>query len=447
MSGILTSELNTRASCKPVPLPLKKNMQWTFLGNSAYGACQWAIIVIITKMGTPEMVGQFALGLAICAPVFTFANLNLRIVQATDARCDYHFGHFMGLRLLSIPGALLVIGAIILISGYSRQIALVVLAVAVIRSLADTIYGALQQREYMDRIGISLFMRSALSILVLIAILTLTGQVLWGTLGLALAIAIILICYDIGNGVWALNLSKNPEGESFIARWREGVRVLHPLWEKTKLRSLFRTALPLGVVWMLISLSISIPRYYIEHYMGTKELGVFAALFQLMLAGTIVVMAICQAAQPRMAQYFAAGNFSAFRRLLFFLSGTAVLLGVIGILAAYLGGQEILTLLYRRQYGEYIACFRWMMVASVFYYLTSALGFGLTATRNFDRLFLPYLVAVGISALCSWLLIPAFGLLGAAWTLGVVNLLVSFMLAIILILLSIKISKNKLPGI
>lgn len=68
---------------------------WTFIGNVVYAGCQWGMLVVLTKLGSPEMVGQFALGLAITAPVFRFADLRLRNVQATDTRREYLFGDYL----------------------------------------------------------------------------------------------------------------------------------------------------------------------------------------------------------------------------------------------------------------------------------------------------------------------------------------------------------------
>src|SRR5512143_2641504 len=73
------------ATVAPRLLSLRRNFSWTLAGNIVYAGCQWGVLVILAKLGTPEMVGQFALGLAVTAPVIIFANLALRGVQVTDA--------------------------------------------------------------------------------------------------------------------------------------------------------------------------------------------------------------------------------------------------------------------------------------------------------------------------------------------------------------------------
>ena len=136
-------------------LSLKQNFSWTFVGNGVYQACQWGMLVVLAKLTSPEAVGQFALGLAVCAPVVMLTNLQLRAVQATDARGEYEFADYLGLRLLMTGLALAVIAGVALVA-YSSVTTLVILAVGLAKSfeaLSDVLYGLLQQRERMDRIA------------------------------------------------------------------------------------------------------------------------------------------------------------------------------------------------------------------------------------------------------------------------------------------------------
>ena len=73
------------------PLSLRGNFSWSLAGNVVYAACQWGMLMAITRLGSPEMLGQFALGLAVTTPLLAFANLKAKGVQASDARREYHF--------------------------------------------------------------------------------------------------------------------------------------------------------------------------------------------------------------------------------------------------------------------------------------------------------------------------------------------------------------------
>ena len=98
---------------------------------------------------------------------------------------------------------------------------------------------------------------------------------------------------------------------------------------------------------MLVSLNTNIPRYFIQHYLGERELGIFAAMFYLMVAGNTIIAALGQSASPRLAMYNESRDLKAFRRPLGWLVELGAALRAAGILMALVLGREILTALYR----------------------------------------------------------------------------------------------------
>src|ERR1700761_4467989 len=90
-------------------LSLRANFVWTFAGNIVYSGCQWGGLVVLAKLGSPELVGEYSLGLAIAMPVLMFAMLQLRPVIASDVREEYRFGDYLGFRILTTIVASLVI--------------------------------------------------------------------------------------------------------------------------------------------------------------------------------------------------------------------------------------------------------------------------------------------------------------------------------------------------
>ena len=393
-------------------LSLKQNFSWTFVGNVVYQACQWGMLVVLAKLTSPEAVGQFALGLAVCAPVVMLTNLHLRAVQATDARGEYQFGDYLGLRLLMTGLALAVIAGIALV-GYSSATTWIILAVGLAKSfqaLSDVFYGLLQQHERMDCIAKSMMIKGPLSLVLFGATLYLTRSVFWGVLGLAVASALVLLTYDTSSGILILKASDpNPK--------RNRLLVLRLRWVPRILLRLAWLALPLGLVMMLISLNANIPRYFIEHYLGERELGIFVAMAYLIVAGSMVVGALGQSATPRLAKYYAAGNAAGFRNLVMKMVGIGVLLGAVGVLIAAVASRELLTLLYTPEYAQESGVFFWLMVAGGIAYVSSFLGYTMTAARYFKvQLPLFTLVAGTTTAACLWL-VPQWGLVGAAWAL------------------------------
>jgi O-antigen/teichoic acid export membrane protein len=417
MASPVARHLKTLMGQAPVgSLPLRTNFAWTFVGNAIYAGCQWGMLVVLAKLGSPAMVGQFALALAITAPVLLFTNLQTSDVQATDARRTYRFGDYLGLRLITTSLAILFILGIVVASGYRTETALVVFVVGLAKaseSVSDILFSLLQQRERMDRIAISKSIKGLLSLVALGTGIYLSGSLLVGAICMAISWVAVLLLYDIRSGALVLNRSPHTEEDPLVQDHQERER-LRPRWVPLNMVKLVWLALPLGLVMLLISLNTNIPRYFIEHYSGERGLGIFAAMSYLMVAGTTVVGALGQSATPRLAKLYAAGNKAAFTSLMWKLVCLGALLGVPGIVAVVFAGRQILTLLYRPEYAEHADVFPWLMAAAGLGYVASFLGYGMTAARYF-RPQLPLFLAVGLTTLIACaLLIPKGGLLGAA---------------------------------
>lgn len=385
-------------------LSLRRNFAWTLTGNVVYAACQWAMLVVLAKLGSPQKVGLFALGLAVTAPVIQLSNLQLRGIQATDAREEFQFPDYLGLRLVMTGAALAVIAAVAVSAGYGAEASAVIIAVGVAKafeSVSDVIYGLMQHHERMDRIAQSMLIKGPLSLLALGVCVRLTGSVLWGSVGLAAAWLAVLLSYDIRSA----------------ALLRGSWRAMLPQWRPERLRRLAVQAAPLGVVMMLVSLNTNIPRYFIERTRGTHDLGIFAAITYLMVAGTTIVAALGQSASPRLARHFAQRRIQAFSLLMWRLVVVGAALGGVGVIVALAAGKPLLTALYRPEYGEAAPVFVWAMAAASLTYVATFVGYGLTATRQFLVQAPLFLVVTLATLVACALLVPRQGILGATWAL------------------------------
>jgi O-antigen/teichoic acid export membrane protein len=391
---------------RPRPLSLRANFAWTLAGNVVYAACQWAILVAIARLASPDAVGRFSLGLAVTGPLFLLTGLQLRASQATDAARGFRFAGYFGVRLGGMAAALVATAAIVALSGYDRDTAAVILAVAAskaIEGVSDVYYGLSQQNERMRPIAISLMWRGALSVVAVGAVLWAGGGISLATVALAASWAAVLLAYD--RRAAAPLLPPSARGGPFRPEWRGAGRIVV-------------TCLPLGVVMMLLSLRANLPRYFIEDAMGAAELGVFAALSSLLVAGNVVVSALGQSAMPRLARHYHDGDLKAFRRLLARLLAIAGIVGAAGLAVAVVAGEPLLGLVFGPPYAAQHELLVVLMAAGAVLFAASFLGYGLTAARRF-AVQLPLFGATTLVAAgaCLWL-VPARGLRGAAYAWG-----------------------------
>ena len=249
------------------PLSLSRNTSWNAFGLAITAICQWAILIVLAKLGKPEMIGQYTLGLAVTAPIMLFANLQLRAVQVMDVQRCYPFGDLLTLRLITTCMALAAIVLVSFCSGYRWETAYVVLAVGLIKaldSLSDLMQGLYQQSERMDWVAWSQILKSVLGLGAMAAMIALSGSILGGTIAMAGLLGVCLVFYDL------------PTAARLLAS--RGVNELSPRWNPAVLGRVAWRALPYGIVIMLVSLTFNIPRYTIQRLHGEAALGIFSCL-------------------------------------------------------------------------------------------------------------------------------------------------------------------------
>lgn len=384
---------------------LRKNVAWSLVGNVVYAASQWAMLVILAQLTSPLAVGQFALGMALTAPVVLLLNLQLRAAQATDARGAYEFRDYLALRLTAVALSLVVVIAAALVAGYRRETVFVVVGIALAKcaeSITDVFHGLFQRHERMELIAKSCIAKSALSLGAFSAGIYFTGDVAWGVAGLAAAWTAMLVGYDIPQ---AMRLSRQDPAKPIDLR---------PRWRGRPLLQLVRVTLPLGLASMLIALNTNLPRYFLEHFLGEKSLGIFAALAYFVIAGSTAVGAVAESAMPRLANHHARGDSAEYGRLLGKLLAVAVVVGVLGVGVTLLAGRLLLQVVYGAEYAAAAPAFVWIMAAGLLTYVASVLSNGLLAARRFaEQLMLLACVALVMAGACA-VLVPQFGLVGAA---------------------------------
>lgn len=384
---------------------LRRNVAWSLAGNVIYAASQWAMLVILAKLTSPLAVGQFALGLALTAPVVLLMNMRLRAVQATDARGAYEFCDYLALRLTTVVFMLVTVVTAVLLIGYRRETVIVVVGIAIAKcaeSISDIFHGLFQRHERMELIAKSSLAKSALSLAAFSAGVYLTREAAFGVAGLAAAWTAVLVGYDIPQ---ALRLARQDPTQRIHVR---------PRWRGRSPLQLVRVTLPLGITAMLVGLNYNVPRYFLEHLLGEGALGIYATLAYFVYAGLTVVGAFNDSAIPRLANHHARGQSAAYLRLLGKLLAIGVVIGALGVAVALFGGRLLLQVLYGAEYAAAAAPFVWIMVGGLVAYIGGILNDALLAARRFrEQLMLLTCVALVMVGACA-VLIPRWGLMGAA---------------------------------
>ncbi len=394
------SEITRPASISVIAPPLRITFAWTLGGNIIYAGCQWGMISVLAKLGSTTAVGQFALALAITAPIFMFTNLALRSVEATDARCEFDFGHYFTLRMTSTALAVIAILAAVTFLKYDKKVSAVIILIGLaktVESFSDVIAGLLQRHERLDQVAISMMLKGGLSITAFGATFYYFRSVAGACLALVLAWLTVFLLYD-------LRLAASLVGSNS--------RFICPSLKR--LSQLAKLSLPLGIVAALSSFNFNIPRYAIQHCRGASELGVFSALGYVTVAMTLLVNAMAQSAIVRLSKSFAMGLLAHYSRLLVRMAALCVLAAGVAIMLCKLFGSMALQIIYGTEYAAHVGLLQLFIAVAGVTAVAAVLGCGMTAARRF-RAQLPVLTAtVLVCAVGAITLTPKFGAVGSA---------------------------------
>ncbi len=374
----------------------ERAVAWGLVGSIGYAGCQWGILLVTARLGTPEWVGLFSYATAVSAPIFMMTNMQLGSLQATDGAGAFRFADYWRHRFIfSLMGyaALLVGGAARLDPGLAGILALVG-AAKVAESWSDVHHGRFQRGRRQDLVARSQLIRGIAGVGVVAAAIALTHRLWPAMLGLAMVWTATWYWHDrrVGEGVEPASLSGSG-----------------------RVRALAGQAFPLGVAAMLVSANVSVPRLVLERFAGSHALGLFAAIAYLVVGGRMVALPFAQVYAPRLGDALAAGRGDEFRALLIRLLGIGLVLGVIGLFVAIGFGSQFLAAVYGPEYAGEQRAFVILMVAAGLGYLSIFLQVGVTAARAIGAQVPVVLLSIVATTVVAVLVVPTRKVEGAAW--------------------------------
>jgi O-antigen/teichoic acid export membrane protein len=380
---------------------LRKSVAWTAVGNAAYLGSQYGILMVLAKLGSATLVGEYSLGLAIVTPFFVLAQMQLRQVLVTDVRKELPFAAFFWIRALAGALAMTCSLAVVGVIRYDAHFLSVTALLGVAKfaeSQSDMAYGAMQRRERMDLIAVSMISRGVFGLVAVTVTLAMGGSLLMACASLAGVWCAILFLVDLPL------VRSGAIGEVLLRRW-DGPAV----------RQLVRVSAPLTLAAGVGSLCGSLPRYVLELYEGPEAVAMFSvAMAPIALMG-LFTGALSQATLARASVYLQTGRLAAFRSLALRLAGLNVLVGA-GVVAGLLVAGDVAVRFFFTP--EYEAAVPIMIILGLGVALSGLAAFGmtvLTAARRFSPQFAIALAALIVQVVGCFVLVPHFGLNGAAW--------------------------------
>ncbi len=373
------------------------------VGNGAFAFAQWLQLSLIAKYCSLETLGLFTLTLGVISPIYLFFGLQLRTLIVTNIRPEVSFNVYLKLRIYtSILAFLFTLLLALVISDFSILPFFILLSFQKILEGFSELFNSIQQhKERMDILARSMLLKAAAIIFSI-----LLGLLVFNSLFIAFFFIILIYISIIYFNDYKVYRKDATTGISF------GV-------SRKVLLSVGRTALPLGIVLLVVSLNANISKYFIEYFAGTGIQAIYSSITYILVIGLFVVDSLGQTFVPRISKYYFNKNYPSFIKIVCVFLLSSITIGLSLFLLSFFFGSEILQLLFNSKIASYNIFFTKYMLVSLLVFVASSLGFTLTAMGEFK--IQPYIniFILLLNVVLSFFLIKYFLLDGIIIVLGI----------------------------
>ena len=401
---------------------ISRNISWSLFGSFGYAVCQWMILTIIAKLGTPSILGEYSLGLAITAPVIMFLNFQLRYLLATDTKNIFFVKTYFITRVFSSIIAFFLIFFIATCCSFSINTNYIIILLGLsksIESISDISFGFFAKYDKFDLIAKSVILKGIISTLVFYFIMKKYHELIYACVSIVVTWGCILMLYDIKQMKKIIN-AKN-------------INLTIEKLQYSECLKLICYSFPLGIVMMIMSVNFNLPKYFIKTMLSEKELGIYSALVYFSVVGLTVIRAISNSVNTKLAKVYNEKDIVKFKNLLINLIVFILFLGLICVLSSIVFGEKILAIFYTIEYSKSKNIFIMIMIASVFMFYSSLLESILVTTRNFKIQIVNHISKFIISGVFCWIFIKKFGIIIAPLSMLLGGILSSVIYTLVLL--------------
>ena len=299
-----------------------------FTGTAIYLVSLWAMLPLLVRMTDYQSAGAFSLAIALCNLFFTISVSGMRSFQISDIKKQYTDQQYLLARLISITIGFAACLLFLAFMSYEKMHSIVIALFMVYKSFeafSDLCYGYYQNHgSQFTNICISLTIKGIVQFLAFYLGLLIFGDLRHAVILMATSILVIIAVYDLPR----IRMNVKP----FL-------RLSKHNWERAL--NLFKRCSPMIVVLLAAPLMQAIPRMYFEDRFSIELFGIFSSVAAPVLIITVFIGSALVPYVPKFAEYVNSNNYKSLTKLLLAITGVALSLGGLSIIAAFYFGECI----------------------------------------------------------------------------------------------------------
>lgn len=370
-----------------------KNFIWNSLGTGINSFNSLFFLIIVTRVNGTEAAGIFSLGYATACILYTLAMYSGRLCQVTDVEGKIKDKDYIVTRLVTC--LLMCLGAAIflIIKRYSLFKTSIFVLLAIYRGIeafADVLYGVMQKNGFLYKCGKSLAGKGFVGIALFLIVDLLTKNLDYACLSIIVINLIILFVYDYL--IVTKNLIEEPKclKENVISILKN---------------EFFVFANSFAGIYIL-----NAPKYAIDGYLSEDMQAIYGYIMMPATVMTLFTQFIVMPFLGKMKVMFEEKRIDDLKSTAFKIKLVVIAFGLFAVLAAFLLGPEVLSILYGLDLKGYRINLCIIIGSYIFYALSYVDLVTLTTIRHTFVQFVIYVISMVVAFIGSNVLVRTLGL-------------------------------------
>ena len=394
---------------------LKKDFIWNTIGSTVNAFSSLFYMIIVTRLNGVTDAGIFTFAFSTATLFYIIGIYAGRTYQVTDSDKISNHDYLVNKYITCI--AMIIFSIIfILYKNYSFNKTIIILVLCflkMIEAFSEFFYAYMQKNNLLYKVGISLTLKTFLSIFIFLVIDLLTRNILFSSVFMIISYLLIMFMYDFKQFKLS-EIIKEPANKKNII--------------DIFIKGFFTFSLSFLTMYI-----INIPRYSVDRYLIDEFNTIFGILIMPASAMVLLSQFVFQPLLMKIKSNLDENNYNALKKLIIKMALFIILLGIFVLILAYFLGIPVLQLVYGVNLSHYRMSLMYIIIGSILYSIVIIFSNIMISMRVTFFQVIIYIVNVLISLFISDMLVNNFKVAGAcmAYCFTMIILFVCFMLLVI----------------
>ncbi len=403
---------------------VKKNFLYNAIGSTVNASISLIFMIIVTRINGTDKAGIFTFAYSTSCLFQVIGLFAGRAYQVTETNKNYKNKVFTYNRIISCILMFLASILFIIIKGYNFykcSVIMLLIIYKMIEAFSEVLYGIIQKKEELYKVGISLFLKGILSAISFLLLDIFTKNVELSIFSVIIVNTLVMSFYDFKNAE-IISILKEKINTKFVFL-------------------IFKFGFFTFLLTILTQYIINASKYAIDGNLSNESQTIFGII---LMPATLVILCGQFLIHPflnKLTQLLKEKKYNEFKRVVYKLVLAIFIFGIITDVVAYLIGIPFLELVYGISLKKYKMDLIIIIAGGVFFGMSYIFSNALIATRNTFIQAVIFIMVSLFTLVVSNLLVIKYGIYGAS-----ISYMISMLLLLILFIISFLFITKKKEG-